>query len=135
MQKLELKLQQFAEMEKLLAAERRDVERRRRELFLERLSWRRRVEGIKDGVRKAVGMGLSTGDEEALRALEEALRGFGVDVGVEVMRRRGGGGGTGVGGDAVMGENGENTGGAVEAQVQPLSVEMGQDGGFRSFEI
>jgi len=131
-QKLELKLAQFAEMEKLLAAERRDVERRRRELLLERLSWRRRVEGVKEGVRNAVGLGLGRGDEEALRVLGEALRGLGVDAGVELV-------GSGAGGAAVMGGSGNgNDGFAVvggQGEVQPLSAEMGQDDGFRTFEI
>lgn len=138
-QKLELKLAQFAEMEKLLAAERRDLERRRRELLLERLSWRRRVEGVKEGVRNAVGLGLGRGDEEALRVLGEALRGLGIDAGVELVPS---GGGAAGGGDAVMGGNGGNgdggfaaMGGHGQADVQPLSAEMGQDGGFRTFEI
>jgi len=132
-QKLELKLAQFAEMEKLLAAERRDVERRRRELLLERLSWRRRVEGVKEGVRNAVGLGLARGDEEALRVLGEALRGIGIEGAVELV-------GTGaVGGESVMGGNGNGNDGAAvmggQVDVQPLSMEMGQDGGIRTFEI
>ena len=43
LQKLELKLQQFSEMEALLQAERREVERMRQRLFLDRLQFRRRV--------------------------------------------------------------------------------------------
>lgn len=136
MQKLELKLQQFAEMEKLLAAERRDVERRRRELLLERLSWRRRVEGVREGVKKAVGMGLSGGDEEAIKVLSEALRGLGVEMGVEVVRGNSTIADAGVG-DAVMGGigNGVERAAGEGQEVQPLSVEMGQEGGFKSFEI
>lgn len=41
--KLELKLQQFSEMEALLQAERREVERMRQRLFLDRLAFRKRV--------------------------------------------------------------------------------------------
>lgn len=43
LQKLELKLQQFSEMEALLQAERREVERMRQKLFLDRLAFRQRV--------------------------------------------------------------------------------------------
>ena len=41
--KLEVKLQQFSEMEAVLQAERRDVERMRQRLFLDRLAFRKRV--------------------------------------------------------------------------------------------
>ncbi|GIZ37228.1 hypothetical protein CKM354_000068200 [Cercospora kikuchii] len=43
LQKLELKLQQFSEMEALLQAERREIERSRQKLFLDRLQFRKRV--------------------------------------------------------------------------------------------
>lgn len=43
LQKLELKLQQFGEMEALLQAERREVDRGRQRLFLDRLQFRRNV--------------------------------------------------------------------------------------------
>ncbi|KAH0286523.1 SWIRM-domain-containing protein [Aureobasidium namibiae CBS 147.97] len=43
MQKLELKLQQFDEMETLLQTERRDLERQRQRLFFDRLQFKRRV--------------------------------------------------------------------------------------------
>ncbi|KAK1065823.1 SWI/SNF and RSC complex subunit Ssr2 [Friedmanniomyces endolithicus] len=43
LQKLELKLSQFSEMEALLQAERREVERMRQQLFLDRLAFRKRV--------------------------------------------------------------------------------------------
>lgn len=43
LQKLELKLQQFGEMEALLQAERREVERMRQRLFLDRLAFRQKV--------------------------------------------------------------------------------------------
>ncbi|EMF15752.1 SWIRM-domain-containing protein [Sphaerulina musiva SO2202] len=43
LQKLELKLQQFSEMESLLQAERREIERSRQKLFLDRLQFRKRV--------------------------------------------------------------------------------------------
>ncbi|WPG98025.1 Hypothetical protein R9X50_00080900 [Acrodontium crateriforme] len=43
LQKLELKMAQFTEMEALLQAERREVERMRQRLFLDRLAFRKRV--------------------------------------------------------------------------------------------
>nr|POE67130.1 swi/snf and rsc complexes subunit ssr2 [Quercus suber] len=43
LQKLELKMQQFSEMEALLQSERREVERMRQRLFLDRLAFRKRV--------------------------------------------------------------------------------------------
>jgi len=141
-QKLDLKLAAFAELEKLLAAERRDVERRRRELFLERLAWRRRVEGVKDGVRNAVASGLGRGDDEAIRVLGEALALCGVGEQIDVVKgqaqglREALGLGQGHGGDdQVMSGADGGLGEGAGGDVQPLSVEMGQDAGFRSFEI
>ena len=55
--KLELKLQQFTEMETLLQAERREVERMRQRLFLDRLAFRRRVREVEtqlEGMKMAV---------------------------------------------------------------------------------
>lgn len=46
MQKLELKLQQFDEMETLLQTERRDLERQRQRLFFDRLQFKRRVADV-----------------------------------------------------------------------------------------
>lgn len=48
LQKLELKLGQFSEMESMLAAERRDLERRRQQLFLDRLAFKKRVRQVED---------------------------------------------------------------------------------------
>ena len=48
LQKLELKLGQFSEMESMLAAERRDLERRRQQLFLDRLAFKKRVRQAED---------------------------------------------------------------------------------------
>ena len=70
--KLELKMAQFGEMEALLQAERREVERMRQRLFLDRLAFRKRVrevEGKLGGMRLGVGgegerMGLVDGGED-----------------------------------------------------------------------
>lgn len=48
LQKLELKLTQFSEMESMLAAERRDLERRRQQLFLDRLAFKKRVRAVEE---------------------------------------------------------------------------------------
>jgi SWI/SNF related-matrix-associated actin-dependent regulator of chromatin subfamily C len=51
LQKLELKLKQFSEMEAVLQAERLELERERRELFLDRLAFKKRVMEIQEGLR------------------------------------------------------------------------------------
>ena len=52
LQKMELKLQQFAELENLLAAERREMERQRQRLFLDRLAFRKRVKETEEKFRR-----------------------------------------------------------------------------------
>jgi SWI/SNF related-matrix-associated actin-dependent regulator of chromatin subfamily C len=61
LQKMELKLKYFDEMEGILQAERRELERGRQQLFLDRLAFKKRVretqEGLKSGVDfKAAGI-------------------------------------------------------------------------------
>lgn len=95
LQKLSLKLTQFNELETLLSAERRDLERRRQQLFLDRLAFQKRVRGLEDAARRVgagVGIGGGMGVEEAVKVLEEAVRGFGVGKGEEKMgvKRAGG---------------------------------------------
>ena len=125
LQKLELKLQQFGEMEALLQAERRDLERRRRELFLERLDWRRRCDAIKAGVVRGVSMGFGANSGEGMRTVMDALSqlGLGAEIGEDLGAM-----------DLNMGHRSENgtatTAAAVE--VSPLGP---QDAGYRSYEI
>ncbi|KAL1305297.1 hypothetical protein AAFC00_002201 [Neodothiora populina] len=52
MQKLEMKLQQFTEMETLLQAERRELERQRQRLFLDRLAFKKRVRETEEKFRR-----------------------------------------------------------------------------------
>lgn len=59
LQKLDLKMQQFNEMEALLQAERREVERGRQRLFLDRLDFRRKVRALEE---RMGGVKLDTGD-------------------------------------------------------------------------
>ncbi|SMQ54456.1 unnamed protein product [Zymoseptoria tritici ST99CH_3D7] len=85
LQKLELKLQQFSEMEALLQAERREVERMRQRLFLDRLQFRKRVRetesklaGMK--ISPAVGEKLTMdgqeGQGEGVEPFQEGMEGF-----------------------------------------------------------
>lgn len=55
MLKMDLKLKQFAEMEQILQAERRELERGRQQLFLDRLAFKKRVKDVQDGLRMAAG--------------------------------------------------------------------------------
>lgn len=152
LRKLGLKLSQFAELEGLLQAERRDLERRRRELFLERLAWRRRVEASREGVERGVkvlkaaaassvnagagevgGGGAVQGLQEGLRVVLEALQGVGLGEAAKLMVGRDGhghvdvvGAAAGVDGFAGRGDEGG------EEVVRPYAD---GDVGFRSHEI
>lgn len=101
LQKLQLKLTHFSDFEKLLAAERRDLQRRRQQLFMDRLNFQRRVRALEDATKKVSaslqGQGLpgSLTAEDAVTALTEAVRLFGVGKGEESM---------GVKTDGVVGE-------------------------------
>jgi SWI/SNF related-matrix-associated actin-dependent regulator of chromatin subfamily C len=57
LQKLKLKMEQFGELEGLLQAERRDLERRRQALFLDRLAFTRRVNELEDAMQHALTIG------------------------------------------------------------------------------
>jgi SWI/SNF related-matrix-associated actin-dependent regulator of chromatin subfamily C len=69
LQKFDLKLQQFAEMEEIVQAERRDLEKARQQLFLDRLAFRKRMRDVEDAFLAA---GLK-GGQEGLRMMEEAM--------------------------------------------------------------
>jgi SWI/SNF related-matrix-associated actin-dependent regulator of chromatin subfamily C len=75
-------MQQFSEMEALLQAERREVERMRQRLFLDRLAFRRRVHeaeskmaGLKIEVPATEKMGVERGEGE-IEPLAEDSEGF-----------------------------------------------------------
>ena len=99
LQKLQLKHSHFVDLENFLATERRDLERRRQQLFLERLAFQKRVKGLEDAARRvsmAVGGGLgvglgvpaATGADAAVAALTDAIRAFGVSKGEERIRAK-----------------------------------------------
>ena len=69
LQKLELKLKYFNEMETILQAERRELERGRQQLLLDRLAFKRRVKDVEDGLKAAV----AAGGEQAMRLAAEAM--------------------------------------------------------------
>ncbi|EPE08341.1 swi snf complex protein [Ophiostoma piceae UAMH 11346] len=69
LQKMELKLKYFNEMEAIMAAERRELERARQQLFLDRLSFKRRVREVQEGLKTAA----TTGGDQGLRLAHEAL--------------------------------------------------------------
>lgn len=89
LQKLQLKLAHFNDFERLLSAERRDLQRRRQQLFMDRLNFQRRVRALEDATKKISGnlggQGLpgSMSNEDAVQALAEAMRLFGVGKGEE----------------------------------------------------
>lgn len=74
MQKMELKLRYFNEMEAILAAERRELERGRQQLFLDRLAFRQRVRGTLDGFRTAAQVGGDQGLKMAQAAVADGER-------------------------------------------------------------
>ena len=117
LQKLQLKLAHFNDFEKLLAAERRDLQRRRQHLFMDRLNFQRRVRALEDATRKITssmgGQGLpgSMAPDEAVAALSEAMRLFGVGKGEDNV---------GVKRDGVEG----GVGPAVEGQEGYASLEI-----------
>lgn len=95
LQKLQLKMAHFDDFEKLLSAERRDIQRRRQQLFMDRLAFQRRVRALEDATKKinaslgGAGLPGSMSAEDAVNALTEAIRTFGVgksEDGVQAKR-------------------------------------------------
>ena len=79
LQKFELKLKQFSEMEAMLQAERRELERGRQQLFLDRLAFRKRVSEAQD----ALQMASATGGEEGARMAQNMALGPGETLGFQ----------------------------------------------------
>ncbi len=67
LEKMELKLKYFNEMEAILQAERRELERGRQQLFLDRLSFKRRVRDVQEGLKQAAAVG----GEQGLRLAQD----------------------------------------------------------------
>lgn len=69
LQKFELKMAQFGEMEDIVQAERRDLEKGRQQLFLDRLSFKKRMKDMENTFRQA-----SLKDpQEGMRMMQEAV--------------------------------------------------------------
>lgn len=107
LQKFELKLAQFTEMEEILQAERRDLERGRQELFLDRLAFKQRVMEVEAALQKASLNGSENTAKEVQGVLED---GMGAKFGLQ-------------------GPNGSSIG--ADGPV-PLSAEGGD---FKSYEV
>jgi SWI/SNF related-matrix-associated actin-dependent regulator of chromatin subfamily C len=112
LQKLSLKLAQFSELENLLAAERRDLERRRQQLFLDRLAWKRRVEGVEQAFQRAMQLGPAS--------LQESWQGIREAIGASAQ-------------DGVMGLSKKGAAAEEGGEVQPPSAN--EDSNFKSIEI
>ncbi len=110
LQKFELKLRQFSQMEQIVQAERRDLEKARQQLFLDRLSFRKRVRDVEEAFRGAREKGAT---EEGWRAVMEAVGLAGDTGGVKRF--------------------------AFEAsaakEVQPLSAESGGAADYKTLEL
>jgi SWI/SNF related-matrix-associated actin-dependent regulator of chromatin subfamily C len=91
LQKLQMKLTHFNDFEKLLSVERRDLQRRRQQLFMDRLAFQKRVRSLEEATKKITanlgGAGLpgAMSPEDAVNALSEAMRTFGVGKGDDSM--------------------------------------------------
>ncbi|KAF2792760.1 SWIRM-domain-containing protein [Melanomma pulvis-pyrius CBS 109.77] len=91
LQKLQMKLAHFNDFEKLLSAERRDLQRRRQQLFMDRLNFQRRVRALEEATKKiggnlgGAGLPGALSTEDAINALTEAISTFGVGKGEETI--------------------------------------------------
>ncbi|KAI9816185.1 MAG: hypothetical protein M1827_001786 [Pycnora praestabilis] len=109
LQKFGLKLSQFSEMEAVLQAERRELERGRQQLFLDRLAFKKRVREVQEGLR----MASLAGGQEGVRLAQEVV--------------------TGVAAPAMGEKLGfQSVGGGARGEVKPLGAE---GTGYRSYEI
>lgn len=73
LKKYELKLAQFAEMEEIIQAERRDLEKGRQQLFLDQLRFRKRVRDVENQL-KQISVSGNAGSQESMRMLAETMR-------------------------------------------------------------
>lgn len=69
LQKFDLKLHQFTEMEEIVQTERRDLEKARQQLFLDRLAFRKRMRDVEDAF-KAASL---KGGQEGMRMMHDAI--------------------------------------------------------------
>jgi len=67
--KMELKMKQFNEMEQILQAERRELERGRQQLFLDRLAFKKRVKDVQEGLKMAA----ATGGDQGIKMAQDVM--------------------------------------------------------------
>ncbi|KHN97853.1 Winged helix-turn-helix transcription repressor DNA-binding protein [Metarhizium album ARSEF 1941] len=79
LQKLELKLKYFNEIEGILRAERRELERGRQQLLLDRLAFKRRVGKVMESLKTAT----TIGGDQGVRMVQEALQPDGERLGFQ----------------------------------------------------
>lgn len=106
LQKFEIKLQQFNEMEEIIEAERRELEQSRQQLFLDRMALKKRVKEVQDAL-QAVHLKGPSEDTNMLN--DAAMAGVGNRYGFQPA------------------------GADFRASVQPWSAEPGAD--FKSFDL
>ena len=107
LQKFELKLAQFTELESVLDAERRELEQARHQLFLDRLAFKKRVKEVQDAFQAA---SLEGPDAPSAQQIDANTVGLGAER-------------------YTM----QSTPGTTQPNVQPLSQETGAD--YRSYEL
>ncbi|KKF96072.1 SWI/SNF and RSC complexes subunit ssr2 [Ceratocystis platani] len=71
LQKLELKLKYFSEMETVLQSEKRELERGRQQLLADRLAFKRRVREAQQGLQQAASVGGEAGIRMAMEAVDQ----------------------------------------------------------------
>ncbi|KAL1954548.1 hypothetical protein VTO42DRAFT_1058 [Malbranchea cinnamomea] len=106
LQKFELKLAQFTELESVLDAERRELEQARQQLFLDRLAFKKRVKEVQDAFQAASLEG------------PEAPSAMAVDTSTVGMTER---------------YTFQPASGAQQGNIQPLSAEGGAD--YKTYEL
>jgi SWI/SNF related-matrix-associated actin-dependent regulator of chromatin subfamily C len=105
LQKFELKLSQFTELEEIVEAERRDLEQARQQLFLDRMALKRRIKEVQDMLRAA---SLEGPEEATAMAISAETVGLGERYGFQVP------------------------GADPRSGIQPLSIEGGD---YKTFEL
>ncbi|CAG8240149.1 unnamed protein product [Penicillium olsonii] len=107
LQKFEVKLQQFNEMEEIIEAERRELEQARQQLFLDRMTFKKRVKEAQDALQS---VSLQGPNEHTNQMLADAAT-------------------TGIGNHYSF----QPVGGDMRAGTQPLSAQAGAD--YKTLEL
>ena len=74
LRKYELKLAQFTELEEIIQAERRDLDKGRQQLFLDQLRFRKRVRDVEAQLKQLAVGGGAANSEGALKGLQEVVK-------------------------------------------------------------